>query len=94
MKAGAFLVMAILVVSMISPLSIHVTASSDDNSHIFTLDICNASGNALSVIGSMPVIHECPCKLCMLEFAGFYRIPESLFTPFFIPFQQDRPPRA
>lgn len=94
MKTAAFLILAMLVLSMTSPLSLHVPFSSDHNSRILTLDICDASGSALSVNGGMPVIPECPCKLCPLEFNGFHWIADTLFTPFFIPFQQDRPPRV
>jgi hypothetical protein len=87
------LILAALVFSIVSPLKIHVPPS-DDNGHVFALDVCGAAGSNMSLNDHMPVIHQWPCKLCLLDFDGFYRISNPLFTPFCLPFRQDRPPRV
>jgi hypothetical protein len=93
MNMRTVLVLAALVFSIVSPLKIHIPHS-DGDGHVLALDVCSAAGNVLSLNVDMPVIHECPCKICLLGFAGFYSLSKPLVIPFFLPFQQDRPPRT
>jgi hypothetical protein len=93
MKMRTVLILAALVFSIVLPLKIHVPLS-DDNGHVLALDVCSAGGSNVSLNAHMPVIHQCTCKLCLLDFDGFYRISNPPFTPFCLPLQKDRPPRV
>ena len=93
MKMRAVLIMAALVISIVLPLKIHL-APTDGNRHVLSLDVCSAEGSMMTVNAHMPVIHQSPCNLCLLNFKEFYRISNLQFSPLFIPFQKDRPPRV
>jgi hypothetical protein len=90
----AFLILAILAVTVTSPLAVRVPSSSDHQSRILTLDICNTGGYALSADNHMSAITASPGRGCLLECDGFNFVADIFFTPFLTSFQQDRPPEA
>ncbi len=87
-----FLLIAVLL-SLFSPLSINIPFS-DRDACIVTLDVCHASGSAVSLDSDMTALDECARKVLPLELAGFVEVPDHRPDQDVIFFQLDRPPRS
>jgi len=94
MKIKVTLTFVALFISIMSPLSMNISPSYEAPC-IITLDICNASGNAVSANLDTPVVHESSYQLSMLEFTGSSAIILSpVLNLFLITIQKDRPPKV
>ncbi len=84
-----------LVVSMLSPITAHVTiASHNQVKCIASLDVCNASGSFISANPEIPCLYESSCTDCPLQFAE-YREPDNMyFSPSWYFVQIERPPKS
>ena len=95
MRKISVVILCCLIVSLATPLfAVTHTVSSDGNTMILTLDVCNSSGHPMSHGNEMPSIYECPCKIVPLEFAGFQSILEPSFLVLLISSQEERPPKV
>lgn len=95
MKVSSILILAVLLLSLISPLAVHVTSALPDSGRsLVTLDVCHASDSSLSVNADSPSLHECPCKYVPLAFAGIHESDSAVFVPYLISVQHERPPRV
>ena len=95
MRSNSIWIIVALVVSMLSPITAHVTISSHNQEKcIISLDVCNASGSFLSANVNAPSLHECCCKLAPLEFAEFIEANNSFFSPSLFPLKIERPPEV
>lgn len=89
-----------LMLSTTPPLTFHkipirpLSEQGDRYIYIISLDVCKASGSAVSAEAKMSVIHECPCKPILPRLIGFYDNPSCLFNPFLIVSEIEHPPRV
>ena len=60
---------------------------------LLSIDVCNASGPALSSNSDIPAIHECPCKVASSISIFFYNIFDTAFHSFLIAYRKDHPPK-
>jgi hypothetical protein len=93
MKIQAILIVIVLSLSILSPLSISISPL-DDHSYILTLDVCHASGSAVSVSADFPALQEAPCKLSPLGLCGYARIIDLSCKPSLIASDLERPPKS
>ena len=96
MRLNTLFILAALLVSVLSPLSSHVSISSTGQTKYFvSLDVCNASGAILSAGNAdTPVLHEGPYKPVPFKFAEFIEKDNSSFDPFLYFVLIDRPPKS
>ncbi len=92
MRIKCLLVLLALTVSVISPLTIHVSTS-DKQAIIIALDVCHASGDTFSVNAETPVVHECFCNPAPLEISEFVETCSSSFASSIFSVQIEQPPR-
>jgi hypothetical protein len=95
MKLKSTLVLIAIIVSIASPLNLAVAHTSDNNeTKIFTLNVCHAASPLLSVNADMPSLYEYPCKNMSLGFVSFYEDLNPVFNTLLIIFQKEYPPEV
>lgn len=94
MKVQAVMILLAIALSIVVPPSLSLTATAHGGQAMLgTLDVCHAATPALASNGDMPCMNEGMC--CPLPLAQ-YKAPEIAnppFQPFFIAFQDERPPK-
>lgn len=93
MKIASSLILLALALFIVSPLSIQI-APSDEGTFIVTLDVCHASGSAVSPNADMPAIDERPCSFQPVALAGFIETLSHDCRLYVPSFQLERPPRS
>jgi hypothetical protein len=93
MKWQALIILAAIVVSIIVPSSLPLLSNHDGQAAIGTLDVCHSATPAISSNGDMPCVNECPCQAPLLALSSATEVLNPLFKPFFIAFQDERPPK-
>jgi hypothetical protein len=93
MKIRSILILITLSLSIFSPLSVSITPS-NNQSYILTLDVCHASGSAVSVSADIPALQESPHKLCPLGLCGYTRIIDPSCKLSLIASDLERPPKS
>ena len=93
MKIQSILILIVLSFSILSPLSISISPL-DDHSYIVTLDVCHASGSAVSVNADIPALQESLCNLCPLGLCGYTRIIDPSSKPSLIASDLEHPPKS
>ena len=95
MRSNSIWIIAALVVSMLSPITAHVTISSHNQERcIISLNVCNASGSSISANANAPSLHECCCELAPLEFAELIEANNSGFSLSLFLLKIERPPEV
>lgn len=94
MKTGSILVLLALFIPAIIPNVTILDAANNNQSLIFTLDVCSPLSSAATANADMPSLHECMYSLTPLASTNFYTIVNPIFNPLIIAFQEDRPPRV
>ncbi len=93
MKMRSLFLLFAVSLSVFSPLSINIPLSGGDACFV-TLDVCHASGSAVSLDSDMTAIDEYVGKALPLELAGFVEVSDHRPDPDVIFFELDRPPRS
>jgi hypothetical protein len=95
MQLSSIWIIVALVVSMISPITAHVTISShNQEQRIVSLDVCSASGSFISANDNSPSLHECCCTQVPFEFTECIKTNNLSYSPSLFSIQLERPPRA
>ncbi len=95
MKVKILIMLVALTMTICAPFTINFHFGPGNKTASFlTLDVCHASGTALSAQADIPGVLECPCALSLFENSFIYSAANFVFIPFLIVFQQDRPPKA
>ncbi len=94
MRWQAVIVLLAIALSIVGPPSLPMTFLHDGHSAIGILDVCHSSTPALSTSGDMPCMSECPCRPLPLPQNAFAELVNPRFKPFFIAFQDERPPKV
>jgi len=95
MKVKVLIVLIVFAMTIVAPFKINVNFHpGNKTASILTLDVCDGSGSALSARADIPCVLECPCALSLIESSFKYVAANSVFTPFLIAFQQERPPKT
>lgn len=94
MKWKALIVLFAIGIGMFIPPGLSMIACHDAQSSIGNLDVCRSATPALFSNGEMPCVNECafntrPLSQCMAS-----DILNPTFQPFFIAFQDERPPKS
>jgi hypothetical protein len=93
MKWQALVILAAIVGSIIVPSSLPLFPNHDGQAAVETLDVCHSATPAISSNGDMPCVNECPCQAPLLALSSVTEILSPPFKPFFIAFQDERPPK-
>jgi hypothetical protein len=81
--------------TLFAPYIVTIHTNADGNTvSLFTLDVCHASGSALSVQADMPFLFENPCELSVSERRLVNEESNNAFSPFLLVLQQEHPPRV
>jgi len=94
MKTAGILILLALVIPSTIP---HITisdAANNNQSSIFTVDVCSPLSSATTANADMPSIYECAYCISPLPLISSYTELNPLFNPFITAFQKDRPPKV
>jgi hypothetical protein len=94
MKCQAAIILLAIVLSIVVPPSLPLTILHGGQAEIGTLDVCHSTTPALSSNGDMPCMSESPYKPLPLPQNVVAVIENPQFKPFFIAFQDERPPKV
>ena len=94
MKLKAVIVLLALGLSIALPPSLSLLTAHNGQAAIVTLDVCHAATPALSSNGEMPCVNECTFDVLPLSRNMVAEISNSRCKPFFISFQDERPPKS
>lgn len=95
MKILITILLASFLMTVFVPVQINIQSDFDRKDvSLLTLDVCNASGSALSAHADLTFVCEGPCKLTACDAIRRYDFSNHVFTPFLVSFQQERPPKA
>ncbi len=94
MKWQTIIVLAAIALSIVIPPSLPFMTDRGVASSIGTLDVCHAAVPAVTAGGEMPWIDECPCLPSPFAMTEILQTTNLSLHPFFIPFQDERPPKA
>jgi len=93
MKIRSLLILIALAISVFSPFSISINPS-DGHSYIINLDVCHASGSAVSVSTDTPALQESLYNLCPPSLCDYTEIIGPLHRPSLVLFDIERPPKS
>lgn len=79
--------------SIFSPLTISISPH-DDTAFMVTLDVCNASGGALSVNNESPVIQESHYRPVIPAFIEYVNILHPEHVHLLLTSREERPPES
>jgi hypothetical protein len=91
MKIALSVILAVLFVSIISPLSLTVVPL-DACTYLVTEDVCDSTGNALSVSAEHAVLQSGLCVVSCPGCAGCATVSYQPHKQFVITARMDRPP--
>ena len=95
MKVGALIALVAFAMTLFAPFQISLHTDTDGTTaSLFTLDVCHASGSALSVQADIPFLYECPCKIFVSEDSRVYADSDNALSPFLLILKQERPPKV
>jgi hypothetical protein len=94
MKLKAVLVLLTLCYNIALPPSLVLISHSGGQAAIVTLDICHSATSALSSTGEMPCVNECTFTALPLQQNMTLELSTVTRKPFFIAFQDERPPKS
>jgi len=95
MKVGSILLLLAVFLSLLAPLSPAAPHSGDnDKSAIFSIDICDNSGQPLSVNADTPFLGEHTVGLIFPGAAALHTVSQPLFNHLLFSVQEERPPKA
>jgi hypothetical protein len=94
MRWQAIIILLAIALSIVGPPSVPMAFEHDDHATIGILDVCHSSTPALSTSGDMPCMSECPCQHLPLARNAVENTINPPIKPFFIAFQDERPPKA
>ncbi len=92
-KTKTIFILVTLVVSIISPLTVHISVSLN-GTFLLNLDVCSAAGHALSTNQDMPYLYENQFRFPVLVFTDLVKDSNPSFNPVLIAFQKEHPPRV
>jgi hypothetical protein len=94
-KVSGLLTLAVVLLSIISPVNLTSIHLSNKNKVLAAFDVCHASGPLQPANADAPSYTEqiC-CSLSVPGFAGFYTASRALLNSSLIAFQIEIPPRA
>lgn len=93
MKVRSLVILIALSLSISSPLSVSNTPS-NDHSYIITLDVCHASGSAVSVSANTPALQESLYNLCPPGLCRCSEIIGPLHEPSLVLVGIEHPPKS
>lgn len=92
---SALILLITLMFSIFSPLTVQLTISPESRAtFLVTLDVCHASGAALSVSSEMPFLCEGTVSIDRLETTRSHVSENESSFPLLIPYPEERPPRV
>ena len=94
MKLKAVIVLLALGLSIALPPSLALMTTHGNQAAIVTLDVCHAAAPALSSNGEMPCVNVCTFHALPLSQLMASESSAPLSKPFFIAFQDERPPKS
>jgi hypothetical protein len=93
MRIKGILILIVLTLSIIPPLAINISPSSNEAS-LFTLDVCHTSNQILSTNSDSPCLFETSFKEIKLEVSNIQEEIEPVLNLFLTDFQIDHPPKV
>lgn len=93
MRVKGILILLVLTISIIPPLTINISPSSNEAS-ILTLNICHALNPILSTNSDSPCLFESSFKEIKLEVSNIQKEIEPVPNLFLVSFQIEHPPKV
>jgi hypothetical protein len=93
MRLQAVIVLLAIALSIVVPPSLLLTISHSGQASIGILEVCHSATPAISSNGDMPGINEYSYAPLPLALDDTTKIEPPLSKPFFISFQDERPPK-
>ncbi len=94
MRWQSIILLLALVLSIAAPPALPIMAAQGGQTEIGTLDVCHTATPALSSHGDMPCINVCMNQPLPQGLSTVSVVAPSLFKPFCIAFQDERPPKS
>jgi hypothetical protein len=94
MRWAALLVLLALLLGSFVPQPAEITVMRNGHLMIGTLDVCHSATPALSLNTDMSCVNTGACDQAPVSLIAHTNIPDPVFPHFFIPRQNDRPPKA
>jgi hypothetical protein len=95
MKFSSIFLLAALVATIFSPVTVRVSRSRGDHEEHFTcVDVCSGSGYSVSTVADIPALHESQCVFLPLHAADCFEAVDASFISFLFPFPIERPPEV
>jgi hypothetical protein len=94
MRWTVLLVLAAFLFGICAPQSAEISVIRDGHLMIGSLDVCHSTTPVLSTSSDMPYLNTGACVRIPVSLIAYMNIPDSVFPHFFIPQQNDRPPKA
>lgn len=94
MRRVALILLFAIALGVFIPPAMSVMLADQGSAAIGTLDVCHSATPALASNGDMPCVSECPCRTCQPAQTAVASVENSLFNPFLIVLQDERPPKA
>ncbi|MFN3479880.1 MAG: hypothetical protein ACK415_05795 [Thermodesulfovibrionales bacterium] len=91
MRLVSVIVLLGICLSIFSSIVVQPVHSVTQEDSIMTLNVCNNHGSVLNN-ADMPFISECPCKLSVISFSGFYNVLRPSLNLPLMALQRDYPP--
>lgn len=83
------------IMTICAPFQFNIHTDTDSNTtSFFTLNVCHASGSAMSVQADIPFINACTCEISISESSLAYAVSDIGLLPLLIGLQSERPPRV
>jgi hypothetical protein len=94
MRWQAVIILLVITFGIVGPPTLSMIVLHDGHTTIGTLDVCHSSTPALSTSGDMPCMSECLFQSLPLNQNAVVELANPRFKPFFISFQDERPPKV
>lgn len=95
MMVKSLIVLIAFAMTLFTPFIVTIHTDADGNTvSLFTLDVCHASGSAMSAQADIPFLYESPCVLSISENNLIYEDSYTALLPFQAALQTERPPKV
>ncbi len=94
MKWLAVIMLFMIAMGVIVPPSLPILLAAHENAVIGSLDVCHSAAPAIASDGDMPCVSAWPCLPYHIAKTTSIHSGKTVFKPFLIVLQNERPPKA
>lgn len=94
MKPRTLIMVAAIILFLTAPPAVPLAIGHGNRSSFRILDVCHKPIPTMTSSNDIPCINVCPCRVHPLMLNNRRAIELFILMPFFIPFQDELPPKA